>query len=389
MPIPLIPLLAFVAASTAIYGGTQELVKAKDNALKPVEDKQKEIDAATAAAAGGSSGTTEGQYTDALAQAIAAGGAAGGTGTAAENPYGFMEPDVKRFGMYLRADAQGQVTAGTVTNPIYSGKEAVDKAFKEVFTSSNPMAAFDQLKDKLYMGGFYKYGYRPAYGGTSVYPSTEDYYAVMNLLTYSNATNLPKEDALQERLAVSASMGNIPAYANPQESASYSERIAKGERDQAMQFIADPNDPTNLLKNWANENGLAITQEALVTNAQRISEGTTTLDQVQKAYREKYLAGMYPAWKDELMAGQNVRDIAAPYINRYAKLMEVDENSIKLDNPIIQRALNSVDANGKITAVPMHEFDKIIKNEGAWYETANAREETVKGVENVLRMMGL
>ena len=104
----------------------------------------------------------------------------------------------------------------------------------------------------------------------------------------------------------------------------------------------------------------------------RIQAGDTTEFDVLQDLRRTYMAGAYPAWSDRIEAGYDIADIAAPYKQKMADLLEVDPNSIDFNDTLLQRGLQGVDSQGKPRVVPLYEFEKQIREDPRWQYTDNA-----------------
>jgi hypothetical protein len=48
--------------------------------------------------------------------------------------------------------------------------------------------------------------------------------------------------------------------------------------------------------------------------------------------RNTYLVGAFPAWADRIQAGMDPADIAAPYKQRMARMLEMGEDEIDLND---------------------------------------------------------
>ena len=142
------------------------------------------------------------------------------------------------------------------------------------------------------------------------------------------------------------------------------------------------------LKQWAMRNGVMMTDNDVLRNAQQIASGMSTLDDVKDDLRRTYLAGAYPAWSDRIEAGQDVYDIAAPYRQRMGNLLEVDPESIDFSDGLLQRSLQNVGADGKPRVMPLYEFEQEIRKDPRWEFTDNAYDVYSRVGENLLRTFG-
>ena len=79
--------------------------------------------------------------------------------------------------------------------------------------------------------------------------------------------------------------------------------------------------------------------------------------------------------------GLTVRDIASQYINKMANVLEVNPETIKLDDRYIDTALS--------TLPNFTDFNKMLRNSPQWEYTTNAREEAAGYANRILQDFGL
>ena len=142
------------------------------------------------------------------------------------------------------------------------------------------------------------------------------------------------------------------------------------------------------LKNWARRNGISLTDNTINDYIRRIQAGDTTEQDVLMDLRRTYLAGAYPAWSDRIESGQDIYDISAPYRQRIATLLELDESQIDLSDQLLQRGLQGVGADGKPRVMPLYEFEQEIRKDPRWEFTDNAYDVYSRVGENLLRTFG-
>jgi hypothetical protein len=99
----------------------------------------------------------------------------------------------------------------------------------------------------------------------------------------------------------------------------------------------------------------------------------------------------YVGMQKYLDAGVTVRDVGSNYIQSYSKLLEVNPDTVELDNPLIQKALQGTpDAK---TGVPqmqtLYDFERQVRQDPRWAKTQNAHTEMTNATIGVLRDMGL
>ena len=102
--------------------------------------------------------------------------------------------------------------------------------------------------------------------------------------------------------------------------------------------------------------------------------------------------GRYKSFASSLDAGQTVQNLAAPYINTLANLLEISPDKVDLSSPtgygkMVNDALMGTDATNQI---PMNltDFEKQIKARPEWGYTNNARDTLMPGVDSLLKTLG-
>ena len=143
------------------------------------------------------------------------------------------------------------------------------------------------------------------------------------------------------------------------------------------------------LLQWSEANGLSLTGSSISSYVADIAQGKIDLDDVKSSLRDTYMAGSYPAWKDQIGIGQDIADIAAPYKQHMANLLELDVNTINLTDETLLKGLQGVDANGKPGVVPLYDFDRMIRKDPRWDKTENALKTYTDAGANILQMFGL
>jgi hypothetical protein len=139
------------------------------------------------------------------------------------------------------------------------------------------------------------------------------------------------------------------------------------------------------LSSYADGMGLNYGASVFAKDMQSIISGNKTIDEVFNSYRES-AAQLYSGFADRLRQNPKLtlKDLASPYINTMASLLEVDPNTISVTNPVLQGAIAKVDG----TIKPVSEFIKDVKNMDAWKFTKNAKEEAVDLASSFKRAFG-
>lgn len=97
----------------------------------------------------------------------------------------------------------------------------------------------------------------------------------------------------------------------------------------------------------------------------------------------------YVALADRIRGGETVRQIADPYIQSYGKVLETNPDNIKLDDPLLQRALMAKDKKGKPTTQTLWDFEQTLRNDPRWKATQNAQDTMSATANSILKTFGL
>lgn len=98
----------------------------------------------------------------------------------------------------------------------------------------------------------------------------------------------------------------------------------------------------------------------------------------------------YRGFSDDLDRGMTMNDIAEPYKQTYAQLLELNPNEVNLDDGLIQRALTRLDdKTGKPKPMAVWELQDQVRNDPRWMQTNNARDSIMAVGHKLLSDMGL
>lgn len=134
------------------------------------------------------------------------------------------------------------------------------------------------------------------------------------------------------------------------------------------------------LSEWAARNGLPIPRDALSRLVVSGAFGEQSIDDMKSEIRRKYLKGAYPAWANEIEAGADPYDLAAPYRRTLANLLELNEEQIGLDDPLLGRAMES--------GMNLTDLRAMVRKDPRWQTTDNAYETYASLGEELLGMFG-
>jgi hypothetical protein len=120
-------------------------------------------------------------------------------------------------------------------------------------------------------------------------------------------------------------------------------------------------------------------------NAVRAIEGgSSTIDSVIAQMRQG-AAAKYAAYAPQILAGQNVLDLAAPYVQAVSTLLEIPQGSVDLTNKYISKAMQApLPTNGLPgSQYPLWQLENDVRADPLWAKTNNARESTMTAAHQI------
>ncbi len=134
----------------------------------------------------------------------------------------------------------------------------------------------------------------------------------------------------------------------------------------------------------------SIADATVQAYALKIAKGEMSLDDF-KAIMQKEGIKNYPQFADAFKntPGATMYDLAGAYINQMANTLELDPNTIKLDNPLLDRALRPDGTAGKLPAQSLADFNRSLMNTPQWENTTSANENARSAATGLARAMGM
>lgn len=144
------------------------------------------------------------------------------------------------------------------------------------------------------------------------------------------------------------------------------------------------------LRSLAYQNGIKISDPYILKAAQNVEGGLSTVE-LEGSHLRALAASAFPQWKTQIQAGQNMSDIASPYMQSMASTLEIDPAQIDLFDPTIRKALSGTPdpKTGEPTAQGLWSFESGLKQDPRWMQTNNARESLMGVAHGVLSSFGL
>ena len=147
-------------------------------------------------------------------------------------------------------------------------------------------------------------------------------------------------------------------------------------------------DVSDALRSIASANGLSYSDNWYLSAAKSVGGGLTTQADWERDIREQ-AAGMLPVYADKIRAGMNAYDLASPYIRTMADIFEISPTDVTLSDPYIQQALTNIDEQGNPAPMNLWEFQKKLRNDPRWMNTAKAQNNITSVTGRVMQMFGL
>ena len=141
------------------------------------------------------------------------------------------------------------------------------------------------------------------------------------------------------------------------------------------------------LRSLASENGVNISNNWILSVAQHIANDATSIEDAE-GYIRQQAEKLFPSYSKEIAAGQNMSDLAAPYVQDYEKILEVGPGQTNLFDPTMVKALQYKDNTGQNTTMPLWQFDQTLRNDPRWGKTQNAQDTTMGVGRQILQSFG-
>lgn len=132
--------------------------------------------------------------------------------------------------------------------------------------------------------------------------------------------------------------------------------------------------------------GLGIDPQQLDSQATNVISGQTTLQEIE--YNQRNISAQaFPAFSDRILAGETINQIASPYIQSMASILEIPSSSINLSDPNNQ-IRQALIGDGK-AAKPLWQFEQELFKDSRWQYTSNARDTIDNVTTDVLSRFGM
>jgi hypothetical protein len=144
----------------------------------------------------------------------------------------------------------------------------------------------------------------------------------------------------------------------------------------------------HMIKQFAFTQGVTLDKQTVKNQAQLIGRGMAT-EQDFKNQITNQAVSTYPGYAAQLQAGQTMMDIASPYMQQMADDLEIPFSNITLSDPLIKRALNGVNQQGKPVGMDTVTFQNQVRNDPRWVRSSKAQDNMMSTGLKVLQDFGM
>ena len=143
------------------------------------------------------------------------------------------------------------------------------------------------------------------------------------------------------------------------------------------------------LQSYAYDMGVKMSDSFYTNGARNIIRGLATEQDFKDQIRRNAKA-LYSGWSKEIDGGKSVADLASPYMQSMANILELPSGSVNLFDPTMKKALQYKDPQTGANAVkPMWQFENELRSDNRWKSTKNAQDSLMQVAHQVLTDFGV
>lgn len=155
--------------------------------------------------------------------------------------------------------------------------------------------------------------------------------------------------------------------------------IAEGEAGEAY----------DAMHQYAYQMGVKLSPEWYKTRAQNLVRGLATMQDF-KSEIAALAKAQFPQWTKQIEGGQSVQDIAQPYLQSMATILELPPGSVNLFDTTIKKALTYTNKSTlQKEAKPLWQFENELRADPRWKQTKNAQDSLMQVGHKILADFGM
>lgn len=142
------------------------------------------------------------------------------------------------------------------------------------------------------------------------------------------------------------------------------------------------------LRAYASDMGVSLSDSTIESYVKSAVGGQTTFADAMRNVQQMAISAN-PHLADRLQAGETLATIADPYRQSMSKLLEVNPESVTLEDPTIRKALQAKDEDGKVVLRTLYDFENDLRQDKRWLKTKNAQDNAMSVTNRVLKDLGV
>lgn len=143
------------------------------------------------------------------------------------------------------------------------------------------------------------------------------------------------------------------------------------------------------LRSYAYDMGIKMSSKWYADRSRNVIRGVATMQDMEDEIRRQAKA-TYGQWGKQIDAGKSVADLASPYMQSMAQILELPAGALNLFDPTVRKALQYKDPQTGSNAVkPLWQFENELRNDSRWKKTKNAQDGLMQTAHQVLADFGV
>lgn len=144
------------------------------------------------------------------------------------------------------------------------------------------------------------------------------------------------------------------------------------------------------LRATALQNGVRLGDTQFTNWMKQIVRGNASQDQFETFIRDT-AAQTFGAYGEQIKGGMNMADLATPYMNSMAQILEINPASLDMFDPTIRRAMAGLrdQKTGVVNPMSITDFEDSLRQDKRWQYTKNAKDSATEWTRALSKMWGL
>jgi hypothetical protein len=166
------------------------------------------------------------------------------------------------------------------------------------------------------------------------------------------------------------------------------DRAIVGSQSEGGNYGGDIEMNAENLRMLAKANNVKLDDIWFMSKAKSIAGGLSLAEDAQREIR-RMAAEKSPGFATQIMAGENLEALTAPWRRMMEDEWELEMNSIPLDDPMLQSAIGGFTQEGAPVSMNLGEFQQRLRKDPRWLNSNQGQNKTVSAYSDVLKMFGM